>query len=81
MKIAAKSTKTKPLQGRPLAMGDQGTRKDSKPCFFPDSIDRIPLCSADRLLKTITDQAQSGLKCIFWFLVFRRTVTLNIEVL
>ena len=34
--------------GRPLAMSDQGTKKDVKPCFFPDSIDRIPLCAADR---------------------------------
>jgi len=39
--------------GRPLAMADQGTRKDSKPCFFPDSIDRIPLCSADRSIPAV----------------------------
>lgn len=34
--------------GRPLAMAEPGTRKDSKPGFFPDSIEKIPLCAADR---------------------------------
>jgi len=39
--------------GRPMAMDDQGTRNDSKPCFFPDSIDRIPLCAADRSIPAV----------------------------
>lgn len=39
--------------GRPMAMDDQGTRNDSKPCFFPESIDRIPLCAADRSIPAV----------------------------
>ena len=39
--------------GRPMAMDDQGTRNDSKPNFFPDSIDRIPLCAADRSIPAV----------------------------
>merc|ERR1719431_782305 len=43
--------------GRPMAMDDQGTRNDSKPNFFPDSIDRIPLCSADRSIPAVESVA------------------------
>lgn len=32
--------------GRPLPLGEQGTKTNTQPKFFPDSIDRIPLCKA-----------------------------------
>merc|ERR1719336_816142 len=43
--------------GRPMAMEDQGVRNDSRPCFFPDSIDRIPLCAADRSMPAVESVA------------------------
>ena len=39
--------------GRPMAMDDQGVRNDTRPCFFPDSIDRIPLCAADKSIPAV----------------------------
>merc|ERR1719166_878300 len=43
--------------GRPMAMEDQGVRNDSRPCFFPDSIDRIPLCAADKSIPAVESVA------------------------
>jgi len=43
--------------GRPMAMDDQGVRNDTRPCFFPDSIDRIPLCSADKSIPAVESVA------------------------
>ena len=43
--------------GRPMAMEDQRVRNDARPCFFPDSIDRIPLCAADRSMPAVESVA------------------------
>ena len=43
--------------GRPMAMEDQGVRNEARPCFFPDSIDRIPLCAADRSMPAVESVA------------------------
>ena len=43
--------------GRPMAMEDQGSRHETRPCFFPDTIDRIPLCSADRSIPAVESVA------------------------
>lgn len=32
--------------GRPLPMNDVGIKHNVKPKYFPDSVDRIPLCKA-----------------------------------
>ena len=33
------------------------TRNESRPCFFPDSIERIPLCAADKSIPAVESVA------------------------
>ena len=46
-----------PNPGRPMAMEEQGSRAETRPTFFPDSIDRIPLCQADRSIPAVESVA------------------------
>jgi len=46
-----------PNPGRPMAMEEQGSRVETRPTFFPDSIDRIPLCQADRSIPAVESVA------------------------
>ncbi|KAK3862467.1 hypothetical protein Pcinc_031674 [Petrolisthes cinctipes] len=39
--------------GRPLPMTDVGIRHNVKPKYFPDSVDRIPLCKADKSIPSL----------------------------
>ncbi|XP_059096422.1 ral GTPase-activating protein subunit beta-like isoform X2 [Tigriopus californicus] len=50
-KSGMKSTQINP--GRPLPMGDVGSKPHQVPRFFPDSIERIPLCKADRSIPPV----------------------------
>ena len=43
--------------GRPMAMEERGGRADCRPAFFPDSIERIPLCAADRSIPAVESVA------------------------
>jgi len=43
--------------GRPLPVTEPTTRQEFKPRFFPDSIDRIPLCAADRSIPAVESVA------------------------
>jgi len=38
-------------------MEEQGSRAETRPTFFPDSIDRIPLCQADRSIPAVESVA------------------------
>jgi hypothetical protein len=42
-----------PNPGRPMAMEERGGRTEARPTFFPDSIERIPLCAADRSIPAV----------------------------
>ncbi|XP_069158153.1 ral GTPase-activating protein subunit beta isoform X4 [Procambarus clarkii] len=39
--------------GRPLPMNDVGIKHNVKPKYFPDSVDRIPLCKADKSIPSL----------------------------
>ncbi len=43
--------------GRPLPMDDQVARKSFKSSFFPESIDKIPLCKADKSIPAVESVA------------------------
>ncbi|KAK8402515.1 hypothetical protein O3P69_000737 [Scylla paramamosain] len=39
--------------GRPLPMNDVGIKHNVKPKYFPDSVERIPLCKADKSVPSL----------------------------
>ncbi|XP_045133691.1 ral GTPase-activating protein subunit beta-like isoform X7 [Portunus trituberculatus] len=39
--------------GRPLPMNDVGIKHNVKPKYFPDSVERIPLCKADKSIPSL----------------------------
>ncbi|XP_071524659.1 ral GTPase-activating protein subunit beta isoform X3 [Panulirus ornatus] len=39
--------------GRPLPMNDVGIKHNVKPKYFPDSVERIPLCKSDKSIPTL----------------------------
>lgn len=39
--------------GRPLPMNDVGIKHSVKPKYFPDSVERIPLCKADKSIPSL----------------------------
>ncbi|XP_043195120.1 ral GTPase-activating protein subunit beta-like isoform X3 [Amphibalanus amphitrite] len=44
--------------GRPLPMSEPATRHNITPAFFPDAVDRIPSCKADRSIPTLESLIQ-----------------------
>ncbi|XP_076069482.1 ral GTPase-activating protein subunit beta isoform X2 [Oratosquilla oratoria] len=50
--------------GRPLPMNDVGIRHNVKPKFFPDSVDRIPLCKVDKSIPSLESVIMSDDKSI-----------------
>jgi hypothetical protein len=50
-----KTTQVNP--GRPLPMGETGGVQSVHPKFFPDSIDQIPLCKADKSIPAVESVA------------------------
>ncbi|XP_071742901.1 ral GTPase-activating protein subunit beta isoform X31 [Lepeophtheirus salmonis] len=43
--------------GRPLPLGEMGIKTEHSPKFFPESIDRIPLCKADKSIPAVESVA------------------------
>ncbi|XP_071439557.1 ral GTPase-activating protein subunit beta isoform X3 [Hetaerina americana] len=42
-----------PNPGRPIPMGEAPVRSDIKPRYFPESVDRIPLCKVDHSIPSL----------------------------
>ena len=55
----SQSTNKSPYQGpgRPLAMEETSVRSIGQPSFFPDTVDKIPLCNADRSIPAVESVA------------------------
>jgi len=52
-----RTTTTSTNLGRPLAMEDNTTRPPLQPSFFPDTVDKIPLCNADKSIPAVESVA------------------------
>ena len=55
----SQSSNKSPYQGpgRPLAMEETSVRSVGQPSFFPDTVDKIPLCNADRSIPAVESVA------------------------
>ena len=55
----SQSSNKSPYQGpgRPLAMEETSVRSIGQPSFFPDTVDKIPLCNADKSIPAVESVA------------------------